>query len=128
MPKIVNHVKYGRVSHSIVLHRNLRIKFIDKVIRHGTRNPKRKVINAINVHLRNIRNEIIEKRNPKLCSYDIERLRTWESQVNVDEEKHLTFEGNDELLQLAERYQKRFPSLLPELFDEKFYKVISRIL
>lgn len=70
---------------------------------------------------------MIEKRNPKLCPEDIELLRTWQSQINVDEPSHLTYEGKDELLQLAERIQKRFPSLLPEQFDEKLYKVSARI-
>ncbi|XP_037050361.1 multiple inositol polyphosphate phosphatase 1 [Bradysia coprophila] len=92
------------------------------VIRHGTRNPKRKVIYAINVHLANVRNHIIDQRNPKLCPHDLERLRNWRSQVNVDEEKHLTYEGSDELLQLAERIQNRFPSLLPEQYDQQLYK------
>lgn len=96
---------------------------IDEVIRHGTRHPKRKVIESINIHLTNLRNEIVDKRNPKLCPNDIERLRSWESQIIVDEEKYLTYEGNDELLQLGERVQNRFPSLLPEQFSESFYKV-----
>lgn len=63
------------------------------------------------------------KRHPKLCPHDIEQLRSWESQLNAAEEKHLTYEGNDELLQLAERVQNRFPSLLPDRFSKRFYKV-----
>lgn len=92
-------------------------------MRHGTRYPKKSVIHAINNHLTSIRNEIFEKRKPNLCPKDFERLRSWNSQLNVDEEKHLTLEGNDELLQLAERIQNRFPLLLPEQFSENFYKV-----
>ncbi|KAJ6636219.1 Multiple inositol polyphosphate phosphatase 1 [Pseudolycoriella hygida] len=107
---------------SVVTYPGCHPRRIWSVIRHGTRNPKRKIIDAINIKLTNIRNEIIERRNPKLCPQDIERLRSWESQINVDEEKHLTYEGNDELLQLAERVQNRFPSILPEQFDESSYK------
>lgn len=95
------------------------------VIRHGTRYPKRKVIDAINIHLTNIRNDIFDKRNPKLCPHDIERLRSWASQLNADEEKYLAYEGNDELLDLAERIQNRFPSILSEEYNEEFYKVSS---
>lgn len=97
-------------------------------MRHGTRYPKRSVIHAINDHLTNIRNEIFEKRKPRLCPNDIERLRSWKSELNVDEEKWLTYEGNDELLQLAERIQNRFPSILPEQFSETFYKVSQRLV
>lgn len=81
------------------------------------------MIDAINIHLANIRNEIVEMRKPNLCPLDIERLRNWTSQVTVDEQKHLTFEGMDELIQLGERVQNRFPSLLPERFNETLYKV-----
>lgn len=78
----------------------------------------------MNGHLTDVRNKIFDEgRNPKLCSGDIERLREWVSQVNASEEKHLTYEGIDELIELAERVQKRFPSLLPEQFDEDMYKV-----
>lgn len=121
--KTAIHVEYGRVSHIILYKSEFYKLIVNLVIRHGTRNPKRKVIDSINVHLANIRNEMMEKGNPKLCPGDIERLRKWESQVNVEEEKHLTYEGQDELLQLAERIQNRFPSLLPEQFSENLYKV-----
>lgn len=107
---------------SVVTYPDCQPRKIWSVIRHGTRNPKRKVINAINAHLTNIRNYIVEQRNPQLCPHDLERLRNWTSQINVDEEKHLTYEGSDELLQLAERIQNRFPTLLPEKFDERLYK------
>lgn len=121
--KTAIHVEYGRVSHIIRYKSEFYKLIVNLVIRHGTRNPKRKVIDSINVHLANIRNEMMEKGNPKLCPGDIERLRKWESQVNVEEEKHLTYEGQDELLQMAERIQNRFPSLLPEQFSENLYKV-----
>lgn len=71
---------------------------------------------------------MIERRNPRLCPHDMERLRNWQSRINSEEEKHLTFEGYDELLQLAERIQNRFPTLLPEQFSEKLYKVSVYIL
>lgn len=41
------------------------------------------------------------------------------------DEKKLTHEGEDELMELAERFQKRFPELLPETYSNSSFKVLG---
>lgn len=49
-------------------------------------------------------------------------LQKWTLTISPDEEKILLVEGEDELLELAERMQNRFPDLLVENYDPLHYK------
>ncbi|XP_034252056.1 multiple inositol polyphosphate phosphatase 1-like [Thrips palmi] len=95
------------------------------MIRHGTRNPSDSIIQRMNEHLPLIRDEIIKahrKGKGSLCSHELRQLSKWSPQLEEAEEKILTHEGEDELLLLGERFQKRFPHLLPEVYSNSSFK------
>lgn len=92
------------------------------VIRHGTRNPSAKIIRAMNTDLYRFKDQIIRK--GRLCDMDRELFKSWESHLSEDEEKNLVAEGEDELIDLAERYQKRLPDLLSDQYDNSTYRVM----
>lgn len=97
------------------------------VVRHGTRNPSRKVIRRIHIDLARIREQIIAattQQNPTMCSDDIQRFQRWKPNPSSAEESHfLVAEGADEMIRLAERMQHRFPELLPDLYQNASYRV-----
>lgn len=121
------------------------------MIRHGTRYPSDSIIRKINERLPLLRDEIIKLhqegkgilshitlcytllQNPQyrgehshlgsLCSNELRQLSKWSPQLEEEEEKKLTHEGEDELLLLGERFQKRFPHLLPEVYSNSSFKV-----
>lgn len=75
----------------------------------------------MNTDLYKFQDQIIRKSH--LCDKDKEAFTAWESYLNEDEEKNLVAEGEDELIELGERYQMRFPDLLSEQYDNSTYKV-----
>lgn len=75
----------------------------------------------MNTDLYSFKDQIIEKSG--LCEDDKDAFRSWESYLSEDEEKNLVQEGEDELIDMAERYQKKFPHLLSETYDNSTYKV-----
>ncbi|XP_075158302.1 multiple inositol polyphosphate phosphatase 2 [Haematobia irritans] len=91
------------------------------IIRHGTRNPSKKVIKQAKTKLMAIKEELITKRDSDLCPEFLQRLNFWQFNVTSEEEKFLVAEGEDELIELAERMQKRFPQLLPEDYDPNMF-------
>lgn len=91
------------------------------VIRHGTRNPSKKVIENIKTQLTSLRDNILSQKDNDLCSKHLESLRKWNFTVPPEEEKYLVAEGEDELIELAERLQNRFPNLLPDIYNPKHY-------
>ena len=91
------------------------------VIRHGTRNPSKKVIAQIKIQLKSLRDSILSSKNSNLCPKHLESLRKWNFTVLEEEEKYLVAEGEDELIELAERMQNRFPKLMPEVYNPKQY-------
>lgn len=52
------------------------------------------------------------------------KLRKWTPQIDESEHKILAHEGENEMLELGERYQNRFPEVLPEIYSNSSYKVI----
>lgn len=91
------------------------------MIRHGTRNPSAKVIRAMNTDLYKFKDQILSK--GLFCEEDKALFKSWESNLSEDEEKNLVAEGEDELIDLGERFQNRFPQLLSEQYDNYTYKV-----
>lgn len=91
------------------------------VIRHGTRNPSKLVIRAMNTDLYKFKDQIVQK--GLLCDADKNLFKDWESLLSEDEEKNLVAEGEDELIDMGERYQKRFPDLLSDRYENSTYKV-----
>ncbi|XP_037726994.1 multiple inositol polyphosphate phosphatase 1 [Drosophila subpulchrella] len=93
------------------------------IIRHGTRNPSEAVILQAQNRLSEIKKSILDQPKPPICSAELKRLRQWSwKHLNATEdEKLLVAEGEDELIELAERMQKRFPDLFPELYSPEWY-------
>lgn len=58
-----------------------------------------------------------------LCDDSVMKLKKWASQIDDSEHKILAHEGENEMLELAERYQNRFPEVLSEKYSNNSYKV-----
>ncbi|XP_074105942.1 multiple inositol polyphosphate phosphatase 1 [Cotesia typhae] len=94
------------------------------LIRHGTRYPKKKVI-ATMARLEEFRDEILKSCKDKKCQLTEEQqtnLANWRFSIGQNEPMALAEEGGVELRGLAERFQARFPDLMPEKYDNRTYK------
>lgn len=90
------------------------------MIRHGTRNPSANIIRSMNERLPTLRDEIVRMHKDSkgtLCNNTLIELSKWTPHLQEVDEKKLTHEGEDELLELGERFQKRFPELLPDKYS-----------
>ncbi|RVE49017.1 hypothetical protein evm_006375 [Chilo suppressalis] len=93
------------------------------IIRHGTRLPSAEDIVGINT-LRDMKHEILlshKKGQGELNSEQLKRFDKWSSNIVVEEEKYLTHEGQDEMILLAERMQKRFPNAIKSKYDNNTF-------
>ncbi|XP_030381090.1 multiple inositol polyphosphate phosphatase 1-like [Scaptodrosophila lebanonensis] len=91
-------------------------------IRHGTRNPSKEVILQAKERLTALKDQLLQQTQPNLCVDELEQLSRWSWQdIDGNDEKLLVAEGEDELIELAERMQLRFPTLLPDLYDPQWY-------
>lgn len=92
------------------------------IIRHGTRNPSKAVILHAKERLVEIQARLLAQSEPNLCADELKQLRQWSwAHIDADDEKLLVAEGEDELIELAERMQLRFPSLLPDLYNPEWF-------
>lgn len=65
---------------------------------------------------------LLEQKHSNLCPEDRKQLRRWSWQhLEEDDEKLLVAEGEDELIELAERMQLRFPDLMPDLYNPEWF-------
>ncbi|KAM8719677.1 hypothetical protein ACLKA7_005841 [Drosophila subpalustris] len=92
------------------------------IIRHGTRNPSKSVILHAQKRLVELQAQLLQQSQPNLCPDDLRQLRRWSwEHIEPDDEKFLVAEGEDELIELAERMQLRFPQLLPDLYNPEWF-------
>ncbi|XP_061402199.1 multiple inositol polyphosphate phosphatase 1-like [Musca vetustissima] len=91
------------------------------IIRHGTRNPSKKVIKQAKTQLTQLKEKLLMQKDTELCPKFFEHLRTWSFNVSTEEEKYLVAEGEDEHIELAERMQNRFPNLLAVEYDPQMF-------
>lgn len=54
---------------------------------------------------------------------DIDLFKEWKITFNEDDIMKLAEEGEDEMIDIGERYQSRFPILMPEIYDNQIYRV-----
>lgn len=54
----------------------------------------------------------------------LQEFRKWRLDISISDEKKLTLEGKHEMVDLAERMQSRFPTILPEVYSNSSFKVI----
>lgn len=94
--------------------------------RHGTRYPGKKYIPYMMNDLPQLQTKILKNHESgkiSLSSNTVELLRKWKPQIIQRDAMKLATEGENEMIDLAERYQERFPSLMPEIYSNQTYKV-----
>lgn len=93
--------------------------------RHGTRYPTKSEIHIMKHNLPELQRSIIENHseggNGSLCRKDLERLKSWklDSNVNKHNKKYLTEQGEEDLSQLGRRFKYYFPDLL-QFYPDKY--------
>ncbi|XP_047021848.1 multiple inositol polyphosphate phosphatase 1-like [Helicoverpa zea] len=93
------------------------------VIRHGTRLPGRKDITAASA-LVDLKYEVLrqhERGKGQLTNQQLNDLQDWDFDIDPEEESHLTLEGKDEMILMAERMQKRFPNAIKQKYNNKTF-------
>lgn len=94
------------------------------LVRHGTRYPKAKLIEEMTSRLPTLRDIIIEhntKSNEFLYNSDLQAFKKWEIKLANTDKMKLTHEGEEEMLNISERMQSRFPSLLSNIYSNTSY-------
>lgn len=95
------------------------------IMRHGTRYPNKKYIPFMTSELPRLQRIILKnyENNATNLSTDVAALfRQWNLQITQRDVMKLALEGENEMIDLGERYQARFPSLMPEEYSNKTYK------
>ncbi|XP_020812224.1 multiple inositol polyphosphate phosphatase 1 [Drosophila serrata] len=99
--------------------------------RHGTRLPKKSMINnaARAAELRDliVNNYKVAKTKPDtdaLCSTDLLALQMWRwnASITPDQEEYLTSQGYDDLRGTAKLYQRYYPGVLPKEYNDTYYQ------
>lgn len=101
------------------------------MIRHGTRSPNRKILQALEGRLLDVRDAILlAQQTPTtdggqrtLCDNDRELFEGWTPLKRPDDEMGLDDEGEVELRELAERMQLRFADVMPDIWRNESYRV-----
>ncbi|XP_057320410.1 multiple inositol polyphosphate phosphatase 1-like [Microplitis mediator] len=94
------------------------------LIRHGTRYPSKEVLNKME-QLVELRDKILVNCNASNCNLtdkQLTNLANWQFSIDKNKEMALAEEGGVEMRGLAERYQSRFPGLMPDKYDNRTYK------
>lgn len=96
------------------------------ILRHGTRYPGKKYIPRMINELPQLQHIILENYEnniTSLSSDDAALFKKWKLSLTQRNMMKLTAEGENEMIDLGERYQARFPSLMPETYNNQTYKV-----
>lgn len=96
------------------------------VVRHGTRLPTRNTITDMHDKLPQIQYHVLKNNqsaNSHLSKLQLELLRNWKASIHEDDEKILAHEGEEEMINLAERMQLRLPEILPNIYSNSSYNV-----
>ncbi|KAL0894031.1 hypothetical protein ABMA27_014097 [Loxostege sticticalis] len=95
------------------------------IVRHGTRLPSVKDIIGMNSTLRELKYEILLKHKMgkgDLNPEQLKMLEDWSREIDGEQEKYLTKEGQDEMILLAERMQKRFPNAVKNKYNNQTFQ------
>ncbi|XP_011868019.1 PREDICTED: uncharacterized protein LOC105562094 isoform X2 [Vollenhovia emeryi] len=96
------------------------------ILRHGTRYPGKKYIPRMIDDLPELQHVILKNHAngaTNLSADDVALFRGWKLPFGRGHMMKLALEGENEMIDLGERYQARFPSLMPEAFDNRTYKI-----
>ena len=97
------------------------------LIRHGTRFPDKKYILRIRQEFPRLQKLILSNFNANkttLKTSQAVKLSKWKMNFINDDSKILAQEGENEMIDLAERFQSRFPYLLTKDYTNHTHKVI----
>ncbi|KPJ06196.1 Multiple inositol polyphosphate phosphatase 1 [Papilio machaon] len=95
------------------------------VVRHGTRLPSAKDILGMNSVLEDLKHEILlQNRIGKgpLNSEQLDDFEKWYNKLEIEKEKFLTYEGQNEMILLAERTLKRFPNAIKREYNNNTFE------
>lgn len=96
------------------------------ILRHGTRYPGKKHVPAMIEKLPKLQEIILDnyqKNKTGITSEDAASFAEWRITFTEDDIMKLTEEGENEMIDLGERYQARFPTLMTEIYDNQTYRV-----
>lgn len=96
------------------------------ILRHGTRYPSKKYVPRIIDELPQLQHLILKNyKNGKtnLSVDDAALFEKWKVPFSQRDTMKLAVEGENEMIDLGERYQARFPSLMPEAYSNQTYRV-----
>ncbi|XP_011642707.1 multiple inositol polyphosphate phosphatase 1 isoform X1 [Pogonomyrmex barbatus] len=96
------------------------------ILRHGTRYPGKKYVPRMIDDLPELQHVILqnyENGATNLSADDAALFKKWKLSFARGQMMKLAVEGENEMIDLGERYQARFPSLMPETFDNQTYKI-----
>lgn len=117
----------SRLFDIIYLYVGCEAKKLWLLMRHGTRYPSERNFQALNSKIPMIKEAILNKCKAGQCLLTEEQLKyfvDWKFNVEINQAVLLAPEGKNELIQLAKRFQSRFPTLLPKQYTNDTYKVI----
>ncbi|XP_031781275.1 multiple inositol polyphosphate phosphatase 1 isoform X2 [Nasonia vitripennis] len=95
------------------------------VVRHGTRYPGKKHVKPMIKKLPKLKKKIVQsnnQNNSELSHDTIEKFNKWTLSFDEKQTMILANEGENELIDLAERMQSRFPNILVDNYDPELYK------
>lgn len=96
------------------------------ILRHGTRYPGKKYIPRMINELPQLQCIILENYENNITSLstdDAALFKKWKLSITQRNMMKLAVEGENEMIDLGERYQARFPSLMPEAYNNQTYRV-----
>ncbi|XP_046838609.1 multiple inositol polyphosphate phosphatase 1-like isoform X2 [Vespa crabro] len=96
------------------------------ILRHGTRYPGKKNVPHMIKNLPELQKIILNnyKMNKTNLSHDtIIKLSNWKLRFTKNDMMNLAKEGENEMIDLGERYQSRFPNIMPEIYNKRSYKL-----
>ncbi|XP_023935060.1 multiple inositol polyphosphate phosphatase 1 isoform X2 [Bicyclus anynana] len=115
--------KYNKDDNKICF-QNCKDDKIWMVLRHGTRLPNDKDIVGMNTILKQLKIDILLKnQNGKgpLSKEQLDWFENWNNNTPLAKERYLTIEGQDEMILLAERMQKRFPNAIKKKYNNETF-------
>ncbi|XP_018045713.1 PREDICTED: multiple inositol polyphosphate phosphatase 1-like [Atta colombica] len=95
------------------------------IFRHGTRYPGKKYIPRMIEDLPELQHVILKNYKngaTNLSADEAALFKKWKLSFTQGNMMKLAVEGENEMIDLGERYQARFPSLMPETFNNQTYK------
>ena len=95
------------------------------ILRHGTRYPGKKYVPSMIEKLPKLQKIILDNykgNESEFTDEDIDLFKEWKITFNKDDIMKLAEEGEDEMIDIGERYQSRFPILMPEIYDNQIYR------